>query len=273
MLRGTSYYGTTALANGQLVYHAERENDNPDKIEIYWLETKDAGIYSATAPNLSIQWPKYLRKYIQRWPAPLSAYEPVTVTNTGSGLATGPQFDAAHLPQIIFQDDPAETEVSIDVESQRLLADFRTSSDQTSRTLLKFLEEGTPWYVPLYIQSETKLGSPAVADPDGAGPLTGADAVSTINDTNADGVADLVETVKAFAAHEMDLLESVTQARARAAQPGASWATQEMMQQQVQVLVARAEEYPELRSNQNFLLLQYRSCIFFSTIHHGANFF
>jgi hypothetical protein len=193
---GKPLYGTTALANGQLVYHAERENDNPDKIQIYWLDGKDAGIfYGATAPNLSIQWPKYLRKYLQRWPASLADYEPVTVTYSGSGLATGPLFDAAHLPQIIFQDDPAEAEVSIGVESQRLLADFSASSDQTSRTLLKFLEGGTPWYVPLYIQSETKLGSPAVADPDGSGPLNGAEAVSTINDTNADGIADLVETV------------------------------------------------------------------------------
>ena len=193
---GKPLYGTTALANGQLVYHAERENDNPDKVQIYWLDAKDAGIFTGTtAPNLSIQWPKYLRKYLQLWPASLSAYEPVTVTNTGSGLATGPQFDAAHLPQVIFQDDPAETEVSIGVESQRLLADFSASSDQTSRTLLKFLEGGTPWYVPLYIQSESKLGSPAVADPDGDGPLNGAPAVSTINDTNADGVRDLTMTV------------------------------------------------------------------------------
>jgi hypothetical protein len=188
-------YGTSALANGQLVYHAERENDNPDKIQIYWLETKDAGIYSSTAPNLSIQWPKYLRKYIHAWPAALSGYETVPVTNTGSGLATGPEFDAAHLPQVIYQDDPAETEVTIDAISRRLLADFSTSSDNTSRTLIKFMENGSPWYVPLYIQSENKLGSPAVADPDGSGPLVAMPAVSTINDTNADGVADLTATV------------------------------------------------------------------------------
>jgi hypothetical protein len=193
---GKPLYGTSALPNGQLVYHAERENDNPDKIQIYWLDAKDAEIFpGSTAPNLSIQWPKFLRKYTQVWPSSLSSYEAVTVRQTGNGLATGPQFDAAHLPQIIFQDDPAETEVSIDVESQRLLANFSISNDQTSRTLLKFLESGTPWYVPLYIQSETKLGSPAVADPDGAGPLNGAEAISTINDTNADGVADLTLTV------------------------------------------------------------------------------
>jgi len=190
---GKPLYGTSALANGELVYHAERENDNPDKIQIYWLETKDAGIL--TEPNLSLQWPKYLRKYTQVWPAALSSYEPVTVTNTGSGLATGPEFDAAQLPQVIFQDDPAEIEVTIDAISRRLLADFATSSDKTSRTLIKFMENGTPWYVPLYIQSEKMLGSPAVVDTDGDGPIVAKPAVTTINDTNADGVADLTLTV------------------------------------------------------------------------------
>jgi hypothetical protein len=193
---GKPLYGTSALANGQLVYHAERSNDNPDKIQIYWMETNDSEIYFGSAPNLSIQWPKYLRKYTQVWPAALAAYEPVTVTATGSGIAIGPQFDAAHLPQVIFQDDPAETEVSIDVQTQRLLADFSVSSDPTSRTLLKFMEGGVPWYVPLYIQAENQLGSPALADPDGSGPLTGTPAVDTINDTNGDGVADLTATVK-----------------------------------------------------------------------------
>jgi len=190
-------YGTTALANGTLVYHAERENDNPDKIVIYWLEEKDASIYYLTppaAPNLAIRWPKYLRKYTQVWPT-FPEFQPVTVTGSGSGMSNGPQFDAAHLPQVIFQDDPAETEVSIDVNTQRLLTDFTRSSDKTSRTLLKFLSTSTPWYVPLYIQSQDKLGSPAVVDPDGAGPLTGSDAVTTINDLNADGVADLSATV------------------------------------------------------------------------------
>jgi hypothetical protein len=35
------------------------------------------------------------------------------------------------------------------------------------------MEGGTPWYVPLYIQSENMLGSPEKADPDGSGPQTG----------------------------------------------------------------------------------------------------
>ena len=192
---GKALYGTSALANGQLVYHAERENDNPDKIQIYWLEPKDAEIYLAAAPNLSIQWPKYLRKYTQVWPASLSEFETMAVTLTGNGVANGPQFDPANLPQVAYQDDPAETEVGMDVESQRLLVDFSVSSDKTNRSLLKFMTGGTPWYVPLYIQSEDKLGSPEVEDPDGEGPLTDTPAVATLSDTNADGRADLVEVV------------------------------------------------------------------------------
>ena len=192
---GKALYGTSALANGQLVYHAERENDNPDKIQIYWLEPKDAEIYLAAAPNLSIQWPKYLRKYTQVWPASLSEFETMAVTLTGNGVANGPQFDPANLPQVAYQDDPAETEVGMDVESQRLLVDFSVSSDKTNRSLLKFMTGGTPWYVPLYIQAEDKLGSPEVEDPDGEGPLTDTPSVATLSDTNADGRADLVEVV------------------------------------------------------------------------------
>jgi hypothetical protein len=192
---GKALYGTSALANGQLVYHAERENNDPDKIQIYWLEPKDAEIYLAAAPNLSIQWPKYLRKYTQVWPASLSEFETMAVTLTGNGIATGPQFDPANLPQVAYQDDPAETEVGMDVESQRLLVDFSVSSDKTNRSLLKFMTGGTPWYVPLYIQAEDKLGSPEVEDPDGEGPLTDTPSVATLSDTNADGRADLVEVV------------------------------------------------------------------------------
>ena len=71
-----------------------------------------------------------------------------------------------------------------------------------------------------------------------------------------DLVPNLVETVKAYAAHERELLTAVTQAREAAGRPGASWNQEEMLQQQVQLLIARAEAYPELRANDQFLLLQ-----------------
>lgn len=71
-----------------------------------------------------------------------------------------------------------------------------------------------------------------------------------------DLIPNLVETVKAYASHERELLESVTRARESAQSRGASWAQQEIMQQNVQLLMARAEGYPDLKANQNFLLLQ-----------------
>jgi len=195
---GKPLYGTSALPNGTLVYHAERANSNPDNINIYWMEPQDLTIHFLAAPatpGMSIRWPKISAKYTQVWPANLADYEPVTVTDLGSGVAIGPVFDAANAPSVVFQDDPAEAEVSLDIATQRLLADFSGSSDKTSRTLLKFASSGVPWYVPVYIQSESLLGSPALPDPDGDGPLTATPAVATINDTNADGVLDLTATV------------------------------------------------------------------------------
>lgn len=73
-----------------------------------------------------------------------------------------------------------------------------------------------------------------------------------------DLIPNLVETVKGYAAHERDLFENVTEARARAI--GAS-AVGDQAQAENQIsrglrqLLAVAEAYPELKANESFLAL------------------
>lgn len=197
------YYGTSALPNSTLVYHAERENLNPDKIAFYWMQATDAAIHFLTepeVPNIPIRWPKYLNKYQFVWPDLLpsptffSEYATASVSADGTNTDTGIQFSAGNLPTVVFQDDPAETEASLDLPSQRLLVNLASSTDKTNRALLKFTSAGLPWYVRLFTQSQDKLGSPAIPDPDGPGPLIGAPAVYTLADINADGTRDVVPT-------------------------------------------------------------------------------
>jgi LemA protein len=75
----------------------------------------------------------------------------------------------------------------------------------------------------------------------------------------ADLIPNLVETVKGYAAHERELFERVTEARARSL--GATGvADQADAENQVgaglRQLMAVVENYPDLKANQNFLALQ-----------------
>jgi len=75
----------------------------------------------------------------------------------------------------------------------------------------------------------------------------------------ADLIPNLVETVKAYAAHERGVFEEVTRARAallRAAAPGAAAEANENVTAALGRLFAVAEAYPELRASENFLRLQ-----------------
>jgi len=74
-----------------------------------------------------------------------------------------------------------------------------------------------------------------------------------------DLIPNLVETVKGYAGHEKEVFEKVTEARASMA--GAR-TVQEQAQAQNQItaalksLFAVAEAYPELKANENFMMLQ-----------------
>ena len=195
-----TYYGTSARPDSRLVYHAEWENLDPTRVSFYWLEETLASIHflgAGETPDFSIAWPKYLNQYRQLWPQPLDDYVGVTVTDDGSDAMTSVSFAGGPLPTLVHQDDGSQTEASVDVGTQRFLVDFTASTDKTNRSLLKFNAGDEIWYVRLFTQSESVLGSPEVPevpDPDGSGPLQGTPlipAVHTLADRNADGVRDL----------------------------------------------------------------------------------
>ena len=75
-----------------------------------------------------------------------------------------------------------------------------------------------------------------------------------------DLIPNLVETVKGYAAHEREVFEEVTRARAAAVSATGSPAEQAAAEgpfvAALRQLFAVAENYPELKANQNFLALQ-----------------
>ena len=74
-----------------------------------------------------------------------------------------------------------------------------------------------------------------------------------------DLIPNLVETVKGYAAHERQVFENVTQARANAINaqgPAQQGEAENVLSGALRSLFAVAEAYPELKANQNFLSLQ-----------------
>lgn len=74
-----------------------------------------------------------------------------------------------------------------------------------------------------------------------------------------DLIPNLVESVKAYATHEKGTFEKVTEARASMASAqtvAEQGQAQNMISEALKSLFAVAEAYPDLKANQNFLLLQ-----------------
>lgn len=74
-----------------------------------------------------------------------------------------------------------------------------------------------------------------------------------------DLIPNLVETVKGYASHERETFDSVTRARAGAMQAHdvkSQEAAENNLNASLIRLLAVAEQYPELKANQNFLQLQ-----------------
>jgi LemA protein len=75
-----------------------------------------------------------------------------------------------------------------------------------------------------------------------------------------DLIPNLVNTVKGYAAHESEVFENVTNARAMATSatgsPAAQAAAEGPLTAALRQLFAVAENYPDLKANQNFLALQ-----------------
>ena len=74
-----------------------------------------------------------------------------------------------------------------------------------------------------------------------------------------DLIPNLVETVKGYAKHEREVFEKVTQARTSAINAGTvkdQAQAENMLNGALKSLFAVAENYPELKANQNFLQLQ-----------------
>ena len=74
-----------------------------------------------------------------------------------------------------------------------------------------------------------------------------------------DLIPNVVETVKGYAAHEQKVFVQVTEARSRAMQaagPNEKAAAEGMLTGALKSLFAVAENYPQLRANENFMGLQ-----------------
>ena len=76
----------------------------------------------------------------------------------------------------------------------------------------------------------------------------------------ADLIPNLIQTVRGYAAHEKEVFEGVTRARAEtlaASGPAEAGVAEGHLQQALRSLFAVAEAYPQLQASQNYLQLQH----------------
>ena len=169
-----AYYGSNPRPDGSLAYYAERENDIEDRVVFYWMDARDAAIplVSGESPGLTIEWPKYLNKYLQFWPSDVTDFASYTVARGGSSVenGTGLKFEGGKIPTIIYQDATSGDESQLDTVTQRLIVNLGGGGDQRNRTLLKFTgSNGGIWYVRLLAQADDRDG---FEEGDGASPVS-----------------------------------------------------------------------------------------------------
>jgi len=83
--------------------------------------------------------------------------------------------------------------------------------------------------------------------------------VQNVLQRRADLIPNLVETVKGYAAHEKEVFETVAEARSRlagATSPAEAAAANASLSSALGRLIAIAENYPNLKANENFIRLQ-----------------
>ena len=83
--------------------------------------------------------------------------------------------------------------------------------------------------------------------------------VQNVLQRRADLIPNLVETVKGYAAHEKEVFEAVAEARSRlagATSPAEAAAANAGLTSALGRLIAIAENYPNLKANENFIRLQ-----------------
>jgi hypothetical protein len=185
-------HGSVTRRDGTVNYYAERENLTPDRAAFYWLEKNDAAIHfiaAPSSPNLGIFWPRVRNHYAQVWPADLGKYAHNTVPAGGSTAATGLQFSGGQLPQIVFQDDPAQSEARVDPATQRVVVTF-TGNDGLNRSLLKFTATNEVWYIRLFTQTEIRPRT-IVMTAGGSGYTTAPTVSFTSGGTGATAVASI----------------------------------------------------------------------------------